>query len=452
MKKLLIIICLLAGLAVRLYKIKAPIADWHSHRQADTASVTQNLIRKTGTFFVPTYHDFSNIQTGKENPNGYRMVEIPIYNYFSSILAIFFPTDIASRLVSIIFSLGSSILVYLIVLSWTKNYWTALYSLAVFLFLPFNIYYSRTILPEPTAVFFMLLSLYLFKINFIISAISLALSILIKPYTALLLFPIFTFYTIQDKKYFQKLIFLLISFLPFALWRLWIKNFSIGIPASSWLFNEGNMRFHPAWWRWLFYERIGKLILGVFGSIPLYLGFALKKNKLQTHLILLLLGILIYFSVIARGNIQHDYYQILIIPFISIFVGIGSYYMFKFINPFSGIIVLLFSLAFSFYQIKDYYIYNTSIVVAGQKAKEILPANTWVIAPQNGNTSFLYQTGHSGWPIEIYDLEIVKNRYPNKRFYLVTVDNNDYTAKLKKTYSTIISNNDYSIIDLNEKK
>ena len=107
------------------------------------------------------------------------------------------------------------------------------------------------------------------------------------------------------------------------------------------------MRFHPAWWRWLFYERIGKLILGVFGSIPLYLGFALKKNKLQTHLILLLLGILIYFSVIARGNIQHDYYQILIIPFISIFVGIGSYYMFKFINPFSGIIVLLFSLSFS---------------------------------------------------------------------------------------------------------
>ena len=145
MKKLLIIICLLAGLAVRLYKIKAPIADWHSHRQADTASVTQNLINKTGTFFVPTYHDLSNIQTGKENPNGYRMVEMPIYNYFSSILAIFFPTDIASRLVSIIFSLGSSILVYLIVFSWTKNYWTALSSLSVFLFLPFNICFLKLV-------------------------------------------------------------------------------------------------------------------------------------------------------------------------------------------------------------------------------------------------------------------------------------------------------------------
>ena len=41
--KILFVIILLLGFGVRLYKITSPIADWHSWRQADTASVTRNF-------------------------------------------------------------------------------------------------------------------------------------------------------------------------------------------------------------------------------------------------------------------------------------------------------------------------------------------------------------------------------------------------------------------------
>ena len=448
-KKILILVTLILGLIVRLYKIDSPIADWHSWRQADTASVTKNFINHTGTFFIPTYHDLSNIPSGQENPHGYRMVELPIYNLIAAGLSKFCSVEIASRLVSIFFSLGSALLVYFITISWTKNFKIGFFAFSIFLFLPFNIYYSRTILPEPTAVFFMLLSLYLFTTNFYLSAIALAISVLIKPYTALLLFPIFLFLS-WHKKITAKFAFCLIAFLPLFFWRLWIKNFPAGIPASAWLFNGGKMRFRPVWFRWLFYERIGKLIMGVLGVIPLYLGLAFRKNKNRSLCFFLFLGILTYFTVIARGNIQHDYYQILIIPFIAIITGIGLNYMFKFSSFLGTIIVIIFALAFSWYQIRDYYIIDSAIVEAGQAAQQFLPKDAWVIAPRNGDTAFLYQTNHAGWPIEIYDLETLKSRYPEKKFYLVTVNKNSYTTELKEKYSVIIDNNNYTIVDLNK--
>jgi len=449
MKKFLIILLLIIGFLLRLYKINNPITDWHSFRQVDTASVTRNIKNGTGSFFVPTYHDLSDLQTGKENPHGYRLVEIPIYNQISAFFANFFPLEISSRLVAILFSLASSFLIYLLVFSWTKNYWASIFSMATFLFLPFNIYYSRTILPEPTAVFFMLLSLYLFPKYFYFSALALALSILVKPYTALLLFPFYFYYA---KKFNKKtnFIFGLIAFLPFILWRLWINHFPTGVPASAWLFNEGNMRFHPAWWRWLFFERLGKMILGVFGVIPFYLGFFYKKNKTQTNSVLLSLGILLYFSVIARGNIQHDYYQVLTIPFISIISGFGLYYMYKYLSSYSTIIIFLFAIAFSWYQIKDYYIINKDIVTTGQIADQILPKDAWVLAPRNGDTTFIYQINRPGWPIEIYDVPALLNRYPNHKIYFVTVDNNDYASKLKSIYPAIINTDKLTILDLNK--
>jgi len=72
------IICVLGGI-LRLYQINNPIADWHSWRQADTAAVARNYLRFGMDLLRPKYDDLSNIQSGKDNPLGLRMVEFPIY-------------------------------------------------------------------------------------------------------------------------------------------------------------------------------------------------------------------------------------------------------------------------------------------------------------------------------------------------------------------------------------
>src|SRR5689334_19814520 len=73
-------IILIIATVMRLYRITNPLADWHSFRQADTASVTREYVKHGIDLLHPTYHDLSNIQSGKDNPKGYRMVEFPLVN------------------------------------------------------------------------------------------------------------------------------------------------------------------------------------------------------------------------------------------------------------------------------------------------------------------------------------------------------------------------------------
>ena len=75
MKKLdfiLLGVLLIIAFAVRLYKIDAPLADFHSWRQADTAAVGRNLERAGFNLFMPTYDDLSNLQSGIDNPMNWK--------------------------------------------------------------------------------------------------------------------------------------------------------------------------------------------------------------------------------------------------------------------------------------------------------------------------------------------------------------------------------------------
>ena len=87
----LLAIILILGFLVRLYKINNPIADWHSFRQADTASVTRVYVEEGINFLYPRYHDFSATQSRLYNPNGYRFVELPIFNVIHASLVNIFP-------------------------------------------------------------------------------------------------------------------------------------------------------------------------------------------------------------------------------------------------------------------------------------------------------------------------------------------------------------------------
>src|SRR5260221_7020168 len=98
------------SLAVRLYKINTPLADWHSWRQADTASVTREYVKHNYPFLYPHYQDLSDIPSGLNNIDGYRMVEFPVLNYgIAQLLRSFPQLDLVqtSRMVSILFSLLS---------------------------------------------------------------------------------------------------------------------------------------------------------------------------------------------------------------------------------------------------------------------------------------------------------------------------------------------------------
>lgn len=462
------ILILLLAFVVRLYKINTPLGDWHSWRQSDTSAVTRNYIKYGFDLLRPHFDDLGNIPSGKDNPQGYRFVEFPIYNALTASIFKILPVfniEIWGRLVSIFASLGSLIFLYLI----TKKYLgekTALFSTFFFAFLPYNIYYSRVILPEPHLVFTSLASIYLLNkylerektYFYLLSIVFFAFALLIKV-SAIFLLPVilYLFYQKYGWKFVLKLkviAFILATFLPILLWRQWMTQFPEGIPAFDWLLNGGNIRFRPAFFRWILYERLTKLILG-YGLLPILLiGFFYKLKKTPVIFYFWFLGLTLYVTVIARGNVQHDYYQTLLIPLICIFLGRGVDIIIKLPVIFKirsllmpcALLLVAIGIYFSWQILKTYYwINNPKIVKAGIAVDKLTPETSKIIAPYGGDTTFLYQTNRQGWP-QGFEIE---DKIKKGADYYVNINVSDpETLYVMGKWQTIKKTEDYVIVKL----
>lgn len=479
---LLIILTLAYGL--RQYKSNIPLADWHSWRQADTSAVSRNYVKHGINILFPTYDDLSNVASGKDNPRGLRFVEFPLYNivtYIFDKLAVGNSVEYSGRFSSIMSALGSIVFIFLLVRKY-RGRWEAYLSSFFYAVIPYNIFFTRVILPEPFAVFTSLGMLYFFDksieeiggirgireirgkiilygfftLLFTISAF------LLKPFAYFLVFPM-TYLVI--KKFGLRLIplicllvYLLICLIPFAWWRWWISHFPEGIPAYTWLLNGDGIRFKGAFFQWIFADRIGRMIVGFWGLPLLVAGILtpLKKNGWFFHW--WGISILVYLTVFATGNVRHDYYQTAIIPIISIYLaaGVSTFLHLSRVGTSKiGIYIILvicfiFMEMFGWYVIRDLYnINHPEIVAAGNAVERITKDTALVIAPYNGDTAFLYQTRRSGWPIvqgSIDDL-IKKGAH-----YYVSVNFDDLTKQLiQQSIIEDMSLRKYELIELTDK-
>ena len=468
----LLSIILLLAFILRLYKINTPLADWHSWRQADTSAVSRNFLKYGFNLLHPRFDDLSNIPSGKENPQGYRFVEFPFYNLVQAGAARSFPQmslEWWGRMVSIIFSLGSLVFLYFLVKKYLSKK-VGLLTAFFFAVLPYNIFYSRVILPEPMMVFTSLGMIYYFSrylekkeiavnLFWLLSVILAVISLLLKPITGFLFLPMV--YLVWQKQGFSGLknrsvfFYFLISLVPLFLWRIWISQYPSGIPAYSWLFNEAGIRFKGAFFRWIFAERLGKLILGYWGLVPFAIGILLKKGKKEGWFFhWWLISVLIYFTVFAGGNVRHDYYQVIAVPIISIFLAKGADFLLRASKLFFErsvcyllfVICLFFMLAFSWYEVRGFFnINHPEIVEAGKAVDFLLPLNAKVIAPYNGDTAFLYHTNRQGWPMMTGSLEHLIDMGAT---HYVSVNFDEFTQGLLNNYEVIKKTDKYIIFSL----
>lgn len=463
-----LLLIILFGLLVRLYKIDSPLADWHSWRQADTAAVTRNFIKEGFNPFFPKYDDMSGAaERPIINPAGFRFVEFPVYNISVYPLYLFFGiNDVYSRFVSLLFSLGSIVFLYFICQKYL-GVAVSLLTSAIYAFLPFNIFFSRTTLPEPTFLFFALGMMYFMDKwiwgssswrqgiwGFIFTAIA----FLIKPWALFFFLPLL--YSVYIKKNNKKFwirffLFTIGALLPFALWRLWILQQPEGIPASGWLLNGDGIRFRPAFWWWLISERIGREILGATGLTLFTIGLLLRPKKENFFLHIWALSMFLYFAVFATGNVRHNYYQYIFVPvaavfftrgFLSLTAGISDFIP-RFWTITAAFLFLPLSFYFSWLQVKGFYQINNPVIIeAGQRADKILPKDAQVVAPYNGDTAFLYQTNRPGWPVMALPLVELVADYGATHFVSTTRD--DKTNWVLRHFEVLEDNPRFIIADL----
>jgi 4-amino-4-deoxy-L-arabinose transferase-like glycosyltransferase len=408
---------LILAFGLRLYKIDIPLADHHSWRQADTAAVSRNFIKEGWDFLQPRIDNLTPLRPGKLNNERLFLVEPPIYNSLvAGVYRIFGVQEKYARLTSVIFSLGSIVFLYLI----TAYFWgktTALLAAFFFAVLPYNVFYSRVVLPEPMIIF-LTLGMFYFAIkwlekesiiNFLLFTFFSLLSFSQKTFPLFFLLPLFILifgkfrfaFLKQPKLY----LWLIISFLPLFLWRFWISRFPGGIPSNLWLFNQGNIRFSGAFFHWIFVKRLGELILGFWGLPLLVLGLVQRPKKETWFFYGWLLSILIYITVFAAGNVTHDYYQIPLIPIVCIFLARGANLLLaapkEIFNRLVSWIVLficfLFMIAFSWYEVRNFYHIQGGVDLAGLAVDELTPKDALVLTGDSNDATLLYNTNRWGW-------------------------------------------------------
>lgn len=470
----------LLGFLVRLYRFNNPVADWHSWRQADTAAVTWNFVHTKFDVLHPIYFDISNVQSGKDNPEGYRYVEFPLYNAVTAGLYMLFhglSLEGWGRIVSIVSSLVGSLFLFLFVTRRAGKI-VGWFTLLSSLFLPFNIYYGRTILPDTSMMATMLGGFFFLdkwldgfrekvqkpKVQFLVLAsLLLAISLLLKLYTIFYFFALMVLvYSVLGKamvKHKDLWIAFICTLLPIILWRIFMLMYPEGIPANSWLLNGNHIRFKPSFFRWIFYERITKLISGYTNALFVFLGtigiWQDKENRWVFSSFVI--SALLYVCVIATGNVQHDYYQIVIMPAVAVLIGFGAKWLIDLLRrriPVAAAYIFVAFIAISGFwlswlQVRDYFnINNIAIVHAGQAIRKLTPPTAKLLAPYGGDTTLLYYTKRKGWPSFEHDLSVLINMGAD---YLVLVNpkQSDYT--LAKQYALVSSSKDYLLFDLHKK-
>lgn len=473
---ILLFFILIVALGLRLYRINTPLADFHSWRQADTAAVARNFIGGGFDLLHPRYDDLSGIQTGKDNPQGYRMVEFPLYNAIFALVYKFapvLPIEVYGRLTSVFFSL--LIIVFIYYLLWhEQSQIAAFFGSLIFAMYPFFVFFSRTVLPETTAVFFAFLSIvltylsvgknsFIYLLLNLLSAIFFASALLVKPTTIFYIFPILYLFIKKFNTAFYKkpflYFFLVIAFTPLFMWRNYIKLYPEGIPASDWLITsvntyEGlkNIFFKPSFFRWIFFERINNIILGGYLTVFFILGIIKKPKNYFLHCVLI--SALMYLFVFQGGNVQHEYYQTLILPALAIFTGIGFSYVLRNAKEFIHVLIILplvfFLLAisayFSFYKVRSYYDYSSDLVSTGNILKTLTQPNDRVVTDTTGDTTLLYLANRKGLPATTADLEVLRNKGFS---YFITQKPDVITAvKKEKKHSLIFENDKFAIFRL----
>lgn len=464
---ILVILLLVGGILVRSYRLHTPLGDWHSWRQADTAAVARNFATEKFDLLYPQSDSLWILNERLlPNPNRYFINEFPLYNAIVALLYQQFGVNhVYGRLVSILISTLGALALYGI----TRRLLgvpQALATLFLYQALPYNIYYNRVVMPDPTFVAFSIISLY-FSLRYassrrvldgIFLALFFALATLVKPYALFIALPIFYWlYVQQGPRFvfsFQTLTLATASLLPLALWRYHIHLHPEGAFASKWLLNGENIRFTGAFFRWIIFDRLNRLIFATGGFVLFVYSFFVSYAKKSTSFFLVwALSILLYMTVFAKGNVTHDYYQLPIVaPGVALIVIAAEAILkqaktrlAKLVHLGGVSLLLILTLAFGWYEVRGFFnINNEAMIVAGKRADEILPTDAVVIVPYMGDPAFLYQVNRNGWPVG----GNIAERIQDGATHYVTTSFDEEYQQLKSQYTLVEQTDLYGIIKL----
>ncbi|MEW6608942.1 MAG: glycosyltransferase family 39 protein [bacterium] len=468
--KVCLMVIILLGILLRVINITNPLLDRAGWRQTDTAAIARNFYYNNFNIFYP------QIDWGG-NSSGYVETEFQLFPFIAALLyKITGVQEWIGRLLAIFFSVGSMWLIYRL----SKKYLgikTALFSTIFFAICPLNIYYSRTFMPESTMSFFSIAFIYYFSqwldnekwANFLLTGLCGILALLIKIPTLYLGLPIlYLAYIKYNKSLFIK-------------WKLWLLAGIILLPTILWyyhahqIFKEYSLTFGiwdigqdkwgniQIWTDKKFYitlfHRFKGEVLTPIGLCLFLFGIILKVRQKEEFLFhFWLIGIIIYFFVVAAGNMEHNYYQLPLVSVASIFIGkslilfINKKLLYEKVIGWIIITIAFLSISlFSYKAIKSFYFWSRPIYFAGKSVDKLVEKDILIIVSYDTHhgPELLYYCKRKGWYIKFSDInpQIVETyRRQGAKYLVIAFERFHVDAFLMKYNNLDFLRNDYRFI------
>ena len=503
-----LLVVIILGIAVfRLATINIPSLEWTSWKEIDYLTISQNYWKNGFNFLKPEV-------TWPAEPPRVTEMELPLVPFTSALLyQIFGYSPLTARAVTLFAALLLMLYVYKLARR-EFNPFIGLLSAFAAGVLPLYHPFSRLLFTEPTMIAMSVVSIYYMaewvdnpnRRNWILAIASLSVTLSLKLETLYLLLPltwiVFRRYQFKLSHYWKYALLIFLSFILPIIWYAYAYYLeTTGAHLFGIFMGHDKSQFATLlldfrWYRTMAGRIINGITGGFYGFGLFCLGFLFLLLKRKGSLIFAyFLAVVIYFGLVAEGNIDAPYRQLPIIPSMSIFVAFGVrtiitglltfYYMLRSLTTASKFISLL-ALSASFLlvllipfqrpdevliadfpahadrwelaqEIKKNSDANSKLVVVGEYSKhvggyDLSPVlfyysnlQGWSLTPEKWTLSYIEELRGKGATHLIF---ILPYGYPYDFIYLPEVSVEPFIQEVKSEYPVLYEYQDQLVLDL----
>jgi len=335
LQNILLTIVIVMVLAVRLMTINTPSLKWTAWKEIDYLYISQNYWQDGFDFLHP------EVGWPAEPPRVTEM-EIPLIPFAAALLyKLFGFSTFTARAVTLLAFMVMMIYTFKLV---KREIGVSIAILSAFVagVLPLYHPFGKLLFTEPSMIAMSVVSLYYFaewvdherRKDWLLAFLSFTLTVSLKPESLYLFFPIvwiaFRKYGWDIKRYKSLVILIALTLILPVIWYRYAYYLEETGAHLFGIFKGHNKsqtltmlsNFH--WYRTMAGRVINGILGGFYGTGMLFVGLVaairLRKGGL---FFAYLAAILIYFALVAEGNIDAPYRQLPIVPSISVFVALG---------------------------------------------------------------------------------------------------------------------------------
>lgn len=328
---------LLVALAARLYSVSAPLTDGGQERQTQVAMIARNLYRENLNVFYPRMDSFA------PDP-GYVTLEFPLQPALMAVAYHAFGIhDVIGRLITIAFSMGSVVFMYLLVSRFFLPPGAALAATAIYALTPMSIFFGRAVFPEALLLFFSLGALYFLLrwsegLQWRYYGLSLAFAsvaflvkappglVMILPYAAV-------WWSRWQRDLFRRIDFFayfLLAMAPIVLWALWSNRIGPTEPgwnpyqlSAIWRWGIPYAWFSAGFYSWIIKSTVMVVLTPVVTLLSIVGLVEARHHRLVLVVYAWVVAMIAYVFLTPGAQMSHWNYQVPLIPIGALLAGIS---------------------------------------------------------------------------------------------------------------------------------